>query len=423
MCDAVPVIGGWRGRRGVGVRAAYVLGGLLSLLPGASAQDITIGMSAAFRGPSRALGIEFYRGANAYFDQVNASGGVNGRRIVIKALDDGYTPLPALRNTLTLVEQDDVFALFGYVGTPTVTRVLPLLKMNADRPLYLLFPFTGANPQRQPPYDRFVFNLRASYQQETAGLVDRLVERGLTKFGVFYQIDAYGRSGWEGVRDALARHGLKLVGEATYQRGQEYAADMSEPVDILREAGAEVVISVGSYAACAAFIRDARNAGWDAPIANLSFVGAESLLALLAREGESAGKDYTSGLVISQVTPSYADDSLPAVREYRELMAGYDGVAPPGYEAEAYDPPTYSSVSIEGFLSAKLFVEILRRMGETPDRSRLAATIEGVQDLDLGVGAPVSFGPDRHQGMDAVYYITVRDLELVPLDDWGALVP
>ena len=152
---------------------------------------------------------------------------------------------------------------FGYVGTPTVTRVLPLLKSYRDASVYLLFPFTGAQPHRQPPYGEYVFNLRASYQQETEGLVDHFVAVGRKRIGVFYQADAYGRDGWEGVRKALTKHdGLKIVAEATYRRGTRYAQRLNEQVDILRNAAPDGIISIGSYAACAAFIRDARDAGW-----------------------------------------------------------------------------------------------------------------------------------------------------------------
>ena len=128
---------------------------------------------------------------------------------------------------------------------------------------------------------------------ETAGLVDHLVEIGRRRVAVFYQIDAYGRNGWEGVRLSLARHDLKMAGEATYQRGTVYKETLHRQVDILRKTDADAVISIGSYAACAAFIRDARDAGWDVPIANVSFVGSENLLALLKQAGQDAGKDYT----------------------------------------------------------------------------------------------------------------------------------
>ena len=134
--------------------------------------EIVLGMSAAFSGPSRGLGSELFRGARAYFNHANADGGVGGRKIALKLYDDGYQPDPCVRNTMKLMLEDRVFLLFGYVGTPTVTRVLPLLKKFQDEQVYLFFPFTGAQPQREPPYGDFAFNLRASYRQETAGLVD-----------------------------------------------------------------------------------------------------------------------------------------------------------------------------------------------------------------------------------------------------------
>jgi len=393
---------------------------LCLLWPGeVGAEDIVIGTSAAFKGPSRGLGIELYRGALAYFEEVNRSGGVHGRKIVIKAYDDNYNPGPAITNTVRLIEKDNPFVLFGYVGTPTVTRVLPLLKRYEDRSAFLFFPFTGAEPHRRPPYDQFVFNLRASYREETAGLVDHLVKIGRKRIGVFYQIDAYGRNGWEGVRQALARHGLRLAGEATYRRGTTYAESMRAQVDILREAAPDAVISVGAYAACAAFVRDARDAGWDIPIANVSFVGSESLLALLLDTSRANGRDYTSNLLNSQVVPSYHDTSLPAVRQYRDFMDRYQPLAPPELREEDYQPLRYSFVSFEGFLNAKLLVEILRNMGPDLAKERIRPVVESLTDVDLGIETPVTFGPDKHQGLDQVYYTVVADGGFVPLRNWG----
>jgi len=354
----------------------------------------------------------------AYIEAVNAAGGVNGRQIVIRTYDDDYDPLPAIDNTIALIEQDDVFLLFDYVGTPTVTRILPLLKRYEGESAYLFFPFTGAQPQREPPYDAFVFNLRASYREETAGLTDNFVALGRERIAVFYQVDAYGRSGWDGVKRALADHGLDIVGEATYRRGASFSQSFETQVEILRKSDAEAVILIGSYQACAGFIRDARDAEWDVPIANVSFVGSESLLNLLLEAGRAAGKDYTSNLINSQVVPSYEDASLDAVREYRELMDRYDPM-PPGDVTEAgYEPLPYSYVSFEGFLNAKLLVEILTRLGNDPARERIPGTVEGIQDLDLGIDVFISFAPDKHQGMDTVYYTTVKDDQFVPLTDW-----
>ena len=190
--------------------------------------EIVLGMSAAFSGPSRGLGIELYRGAAAYFTHLNRNGGVGGRKVTLRTYDDGYQPDPSVENTMTLMLEDNVFALFGYVGTPTVTRVLPMLKKFQEKQVYLFFPFTGAQPQREPPYGAFAFNLRASYRQETAGLVDNFVRIGRQRIAVFYQADAYGRSGWAGVRRALKNYGEKIAGEATYRRGQMFTGRPSQ---------------------------------------------------------------------------------------------------------------------------------------------------------------------------------------------------
>lgn len=382
------------------------------------AEDIVLGMSAAFSGTSRGLGIELYRGSMAYLEPINERGGIGGRKIVIRAYDDGYNPTPAIQNTIRLVENDDAFLLFDYVGTPTVTRVLPLLKSFSKRSVYLFFPFTGAEPQRRAPYGAYVFNLRASYRDETEGLVDHFLAIGRRKIAVFYQADAYGRSGWEGVRQALALYGTKIVAEATYRRGTEFSQSMNAQVGVLKASDADAVISIGSYAACAALIRDARDSGWEVPIANVSFVGSENLAALLLESGKAHGKDYTTHLINSQVVPSYEDQTLPAVREYRELMDRYGTKVPRELIVDEYHPLKYSFVSLEGFVNAKLLVEILRRMGKEPTKTRIKETVERMKDIDLGIGALVSFGPDKHQGLDRVYYTTLKNGRFVPLESW-----
>lgn len=383
------------------------------------AEDILIGMSAAFSGPSKGLGIELYRGSMAYLEHVNRTGGVHGQKIVIKAYDDGYNPIPAIRNTIKLIEQDNAFLLFNYVGTPTVTRILPLLKSYKEKFVYLLFPFTGAEPLRQPPYGEYVFNLRASYNDETEGLVDNFVSAGRNRIAVFYQADAYGRSGWQGVKKALAqKFGLKMVGEATYRRGAEYSQSFKEQVDIIRKASADVVISIGAYAVCAGFIRDARSAGLNIPIANLSFVGSESMAELLLQSSRTEGKNYAKDLINSQVVPSYQDTALPAAQEYRQLMDKYQPLPPRELTEVGYAPLPHSYVGFEGFLNAKLLVEVLKRMGPGPTKSRIKGIVESIKSADLGIDAPVTFGPHKHQGLDKVYYTTLNGDRFVPLLDW-----
>ena len=268
-----------------------LLVGLSARSVGAAEHDeLLLGMSAAFTGPNKALGIELYRGSMAYFEHINRQGGIHGRPIRILTADDGYNPTPAIENTLHFL-QKKVLALFNYVGTPTVTRVLPLLNLYKSDSVFLFFPFSGAQPQREAPYEYRVFNFRASYRQETEGLVNHLLGVGRSRIAVFYQADAYGRSGWDGVRRALAAHGLQIATEATYQRGASFDESMRPQVEIIQTARPDAVIAVGTYAACAAFIRDARDAGLEVPIANLSFVGSEHLLMLLQEAGAQSGRD------------------------------------------------------------------------------------------------------------------------------------
>jgi ABC-type branched-subunit amino acid transport system substrate-binding protein len=399
------------------VRAAglcLVLSAWLLAAPLHGQGEVVLGMSAAFSGASAQLGIELYRGSMAYFQHVNDSGGVNGVKIRIKAYDDAYDPNKAILNSIKLIEEDRVFLLFNYVGTPTVTRVLPVLTRFSTQQILLFFPFTGAEPQRSPPYHRYAFNLRASYRDETAELVNYFMDSNRRRIGIFYQIDAYGRSGWDGVRSALQNYGTKIVAETTYRRGTPYTASMTTQVDILRAAKVDAVIAIGAYAASAAFIRDAVDAGWDVPIANVSFVGSESMLQLLLTEGAAKKQDYTKNLVNSQVVPSYEDLSLPAVREYRNMLDTYTPAPPPGF-GDPSVPPAYSFVGFEGFLNAKLLVHILSGMGSAPDALQLRDRVEQIQNYDIGIAAPVTFSRERNQGLNAVYYTRVENGRFVPL--------
>ncbi|WP_281763198.1 ABC transporter substrate-binding protein [Pseudodesulfovibrio nedwellii] len=378
-------------------------------------ENFLLGMSAAFNGPSKGLGVELYRGSMAYFAFLNESGGINGHHVNIVPLDDGYQPDPAIENTIKFLEDDDILCLFNYVGTPTVTRILPLLKGYKGHQKLLFFPFTGAEPQRQQPYRSYVFNLRASYVDELDGLVNRFLDSGRTRIAVFYQADAYGRSGWDGTRKALAARNRFLAGEATYRRGARFEDSMKRQVDILLRSKPDVVLSIGSYAACAAFIRDARDMGLDVPIANVSFVGSENLLVLLEKVGAKSGRDYTKNLVNTQIVPSYEDLSLPAVREYREYMDRY-APSPPPLTVESYLPLKYSFTSFEGFLNAKAMARILASYEEVPT-SGIRWAAEFIRNADLGINAPVNFSPGNHQGLDKVYFTTVRDGKFVPLDE------
>jgi ABC-type branched-subunit amino acid transport system substrate-binding protein len=193
---------------------------------------------------------------------------------------------------------------------------------------------------------------------------------------------------------------------------------MSHQVKALEKTRPDAVVCIGAYGPCAAFIRDARDAGFNIPICNVSFVGSENMLGLLVRTGEERGKDYTRNLINSQVVPSYENISLRAVAEYRQLMDKWNVTPPARLTGPGYEPRTYSPVSLEGFLNAKLLVEILRRLGPDPQRENIKDVVEGIQDFDLGIGVPVTFGPNKHQGLDRVFLTTVSNGRFVRITDW-----
>ncbi|HWN04950.1 MAG TPA: ABC transporter substrate-binding protein [Candidatus Dormibacteraeota bacterium] len=409
----------------LGLLTGGVAGGVLAksaVAQGASANEIRIGMSAAFRGSAAGLGAELYRGAQAYYSEINARGGVFGRPISVVALDDSYNPEPCIRNTIQLLDREKVFFLSNYVGTPTLTRALPVIKQYADQNVVLVGNFTGAQPQREAPYVDQVFNVRASYRQEMQALVERFWQAGARRFGVYYQVDAYGRSGTDGVARALAARNARIVAEATYVRNATFGEDMGIAVTALREAGCDVVLCTGAYQGCAAFVRSARDAGFAVPISNVSFVGSDAMLALLVKHGRAKGRDYTRGLINSQVVPSYDDTTLPGVAEYRALMDKHNPPVPEAIRDAQYAPRKYSFISLEGYVNARVITEALKRAGANAGRPGFRQALESLRGLDLGIGAPLTFTPERHQGLDSVYFTRVDSDHWVPIVDWSAAV-
>jgi branched-chain amino acid transport system substrate-binding protein len=359
----------------------------MSSAPAAELSPIVIGVSNVQSGPSSELGQTLLLGSKAYFDLVNQHGGIRGREIALVLKDDKYEPDPAVQNTNELIEQDKVFFLFDYVGTPTLTRVLPLLKYYEKEGIVNVAPFTGADPQRTPPYDKFVFNVRASYREETRALVRYLYKQGYRSIGFLGQADAYGKSGEIGVRSALQEYGLKIVSSVTYPRNQGLETPMTAQVNLLRAAGAEAVIAVGVYSPCAAFVRDARRSGWNIPIANVSFVGPMVMLQKLSQLSQQMGVDLTANLINSQVVPSIDDLRYPLVVDYR-----------------AHNPhESNPGVALEGWLNAVVVTEALRRMGPNPSRQDFIRAMESLHDFDPGLGIKLEFSSTNHQGLHKVW--------------------
>ncbi|MGH9644824.1 MAG: ABC transporter substrate-binding protein, partial [Terriglobales bacterium] len=342
---------------------------------------------------SGSLGRNLLLGSEAYWKWVDERGGIHGRRISILLKDDKYEPDPAVQNTNELIEKDNVFFLFDYVGTPTLTRVLPLLKYYESKKIVNVAPFTGADPQRKPPCDKYVFNIRASYREETRALVRYLYAKGYRRIGFFGQADAYGKSGEIGVTDALAELKLKPVGTVSYRRNQSFDTDMSAQVRILREAGADAVVAVGVYGPCGAFIRDARIAGWNVPVADVSFVGPEVLLEELRRASKSSGKDLTTNLWNSEVVPSPGDTRYPLVVDYRAHVPAEN----------------YGFVTLEGWLNAVVVTEAPRGAGRDPTREDFIRAMESLHGWDPGLGVKLEFSPTSHQVLHQVWLMRAEN--------------
>ena len=392
------------------VVAVLTLGGpAVVTAQGVTSDSITLGVTSAFQGHAASLGSELYRGYMAYFNKINSQGGIGGRTVTIRAMNDSYNPPDSVKNTVKLVSQDKVFLLFGNVGTPTTVKVLPLLLKFQKIPVYLFGPFTGAQPQREDPYARFCINVRASYRQETGALVDFFIKKGNRKIAVFYQNDAYGRSGQNGVARGMKANGLNIAAEATYTRGDTYDTDMSAQVRSLMGAGADAVISVGAYQACAAFVRDARKAGFEGPIANISFVGSEALLNLLLDQQRQDGKDYTGNLFNSQVVPPFDDSSIPLVAQYRKDMKDFSASIPSALREEGYTPSEYSFASLEGYLNAVVFAKAVKMAGKDLTPASFLGSIESMNGVDIGIGSLLNFGAGDHQGLDDVYLTLARE--------------
>ena len=361
--------------------------------PGVTDSEIRIGSSCALSGHASFLGTNYIRGADCYIKDLNEKGGVFGRKIRLIVYDDGYDPPQCVFNTQKLINDDRVFALFCYVGTPTSVEILPIVE-EAEIPLIGLF--TGADTLRRP-FRKYIFNIRSSYYQEIAAMVKHLVEdRALSKFAVFYQYDAYGLDGLTGAELALKKYGLEPVAIGSYIRG---TMDVEEALTSIMTGNAEVVIMVGTYDPSAKFIKMARAKGFNPIFYNVSFVGGNELARKVGPDGE--------GVIITQVVPSpEARALLSEVDKYCRLLKKY------------YPEDQPSFVGLEGFINASVLSKGLERAGKNITRQKFVRALENMKELSLGIGLGLSFGPGDHQGFDTVYFTEIRDGKLELVTAW-----
>ena len=353
--------------------AAFFASASTAAETGVTSDAILLGQSCALTGPAAELGTEMRLGAQIYFNQVNQAGGVHGRQIKLTTLDDGYEPDRAAANTKKLINEDKVFALFGYVGTPTANASLPIFT-EAKVPFFGAF--TGAESLRNP-FNRYIFNVRASYFDETEKIVEHLTVLGVRNIAVFYQNDAYGQARLTGVTRALTKRNMKIAGTATVERNT-VAVDAA--VKTLVPQNPDAIVMISAYKSIAAFVRASKKAGYTGQYHNVSFVGSRALAEELGTEGY--------GVAVTQVVPFPFSDRTPVVRDYLWALKAA-GAAQPSF------------TSLEGFIAARVFVEGLKRAGKDLTRDKFIGALESISNTELG-GFNVNFSPNSHNGSSFV---------------------
>jgi ABC-type branched-subunit amino acid transport system substrate-binding protein len=361
-------------------------------------EEILIGMSTALSGPVQDLGKGMKLGVETYFNKINSTGGVNGNTIKLIAYDDGYESDKCAVNMKKLIDEDNVLAVIGNVGTATAIVSVPI----ANEKKTLLFgAFSGAGVLRKTPPDRYIINYRASYAEESAAMVAGFIEMGIkpSEIAFFTQNDGYGDAGYYGAVEAIKSQGYAEAEDLAHGRYTRNTVNVEDGVVTIVYANPRAVIMVGAYKPCAKFIKLAREFLPDTIYANVSFVGSIPL----AKELESAGE----GVIVTQVVPHF-ESTLPGVAEFRQDLATYSVGGDAGF------------VSLEGYLVAKIFVEGLKKAGANPTRESIVNAIEGLDGLDIGIGVPVSYSETLHQASHQIWPTVIKNGKYVFLN-WADL--
>ncbi len=353
---------------------------------GITDREIRFGIAAPFSGAAKELGRQMKLGIDTAFNRVNDSGGVEGRMLRLVAADDGYEPARTPEAMKQLYEKDQVFGIIGNVGTPTAAVAVPYA---LERRMLFFGAFTGANILRRDPPDRYVFNYRASYAEETNAVVRYLVKiRKLQprQIAVFAQQDSYGDAGYAGVAKAFRSLGASdsSIVRLNYARN---TVDVEDAVNQLKaQKSIKAVVMVSTYRAAARFIEKTRDINPQMIYSNVSFVGSTAL----AEELKLLGARYATGVIVTQVVPAVSGYSS-VVLEYKNALAKY-------FPGEA---PDY--VSLEGFVAANVLIQALKRAGAQFDTERLIDILENTRNLDMGLGTPLSFGRGEHQASHKIW--------------------
>jgi branched-chain amino acid transport system substrate-binding protein len=348
---------------------------------GVSADKIVFGQATALDGPASALGQGMKMGLEAAFAEINKAGGVKGRKLELKSVDDGYEPTKSIEAVKKLLEEDRVFAIAGAVGTPTAAATQPIATA-AGAPF--IGAFTGAEFLREP-YKPMVMNIRASYFQETEAMVEHLTkDLGASKIAIMYQDDAFGQAGLAGVKKALETRQMQLAGEGTFERN---TVAVKGALLAIRKVEPEAVIMISPYKPAAEFIKLARQIKLDVTFVNISFVGSDAL----AKELGPAG----AGVVITQVVPFPKDAAIPVVGRYQASLKASAPDAQPGF------------VSLEGYLVGRAIIAGLEKVGGEPTRKALIEAVQKIGSLDLG-GFKLAYSDTSNRGSDQVFLTVIQ---------------
>jgi ABC-type branched-subunit amino acid transport system substrate-binding protein len=347
---------------------------------GVTDTEIRLGMVNVQTGPASALGKGMRAGAEAYFKELNAKGGIHGRQIKLSVADDGYEPNKAVDETLKMIETEKVFALFGYVGTPTANAVIPIVK-ELNVPLVGLF--TGAMTLRQPVTAQ-IFNVRASYDDEAEALVAHFVAQGAKNVAVFYQDDGFGLAVLAATEKALKKRAMVVAAHGTFERN---TVAINTGLAAMLSARPDAIVMVGPYTPLAVFVKAARAAGLKSQLATVSFVGTDKLVSQVGKDGD--------GVLISQVVPFPYDDVLAVTAECRTIVAKHSS-----------EP--FGFVNFEGCLTARVMAAALERGGKAITRAALMQALESMQGVDLG-GMSASFSHTNHQAFNQVFLTRIVD--------------
>ncbi len=352
-------------------------------------KSLRIGISIPKSGIMKAYGDAVQDGANAYFFYVNDNHILKDKKIELVVYDDKYEP-ELMNETVKELINQNVFTFFGFVGTPTIKKILPILENNS---IPFIAPFTGASFLRNKQNDNFI-NFRSSYKEEIDNIVEYLYKKkNITRFAVFYQNDDYGEEGYVSLLESLKQRGLDLLGEGTYKRN---TLSIKNAFYEIKNVKPQAVLMVGAYKANALFIKTAKEDSTfkDTIFCNISFGDANEMVKELNHK--------TENLLFSQVVPSYNDNTIAVVLEYKSLMDKY------------FPNKPYGFISLESFLAAKTVVAALAQIDGSITREKFLNEIKHLPK-DTLKGMTIDF--KNMQLHNNVYLFKYKDFKFVEVNN------